>query len=150
MNGCEVIVGVIAGIGFIQMSVIFIFRVARLCGRSARCLATAAVCTAGLIGSCSTATISCTTFTLCSSTLSFPSLSFSYQVLLFSYPFLSFSYPFLLFSYLSLQLLLRPLFFWSMTGPTAISTKLLLSSTFQLTSSRYRLHFPLASYWAFA
>lgn len=144
------IAGVIAGIGFIQMSVIFIFRVARLCGRAARCPAITAVCTAGLIGSCSTATISCATFTRCSSTLSFPSHVFYSPSLSPSYQFLSFSYPFLSFSYLSLQLLLRPLFFWSMTGPTATSTKLLLSSTFQLLSSRYLLHFPHASYWAFA
>jgi hypothetical protein len=33
-----------------------------------------------------------------------------------------------------------------MTGPTAISAKRLLSSTFQLPSSRNRLHFPHDSY----
>ncbi len=125
--------GVSARIVFIEMSVIFIFGVVCLCGRVARCLATAAVCTEGLIGSCSTATISCTTFTLCSSPLSFPSHLFCSTSHVFSYPSLSSSYLFI-------PSLSRSLFFWPMNNPAAISAKPLPSSTFQLHLSRYRLH----------
>jgi hypothetical protein len=71
-----VIADVIAGIGFIEMSVIFIFTVVHSCGRVAHCPAITVVCTVGLIGSCSVATRFCITFTICSSTMYFTSRVF--------------------------------------------------------------------------